>query len=144
MRLHFIGLLVLVQLAGCSGKPYKVAKVSGRVSLDGKPLPRASVTFVPMGTKDNIAPGPTATGLTDAEGRYTLTIDKDTPGTVVHTCRIYITTRTGGGPANDQDGGLPQKRPRDKVPEKYNTRTELAYDVPPGGTDQANFDLKSR
>jgi hypothetical protein len=33
--------------------------------------------------------------------------------------------------------------PKDKVPQRYNTGTELTFDVPPSGTDQANFDLRS-
>jgi hypothetical protein len=44
----------------------------------------------------------------------------------------------------DRDSGPAVKRPKDKVPEKYNQKTELVYDVPLGGTDEANFDLKSR
>jgi hypothetical protein len=147
MRLLFLGPLLLALLAGCGGKPYKVAKVSGRVTLDGKPLAKAYITFVPMATKENIAPGPTAMDITDAEGRYTLTVDKDTPGAVVNKCRIFITTLYGTRPANDEDGGRPQmhlRKLKDRVPEKYNLKTELTFDVPPGGTDQANFNLKSR
>jgi hypothetical protein len=149
MRLCFIIPLVLAFVSGCGGKPYKVAAVSGRVTLDGKPLAKASITFVPMATKENMGPGPTAHALTDADGRYTLGIDKHTGGAVVHKCRIIITTLFLGSDMpvdNNQDGGPPMlvRRPRDKVPEKYNTRTELVFDVPPGGTDQANFELKSR
>src|SRR5262245_63405755 len=92
MRLRVFGPLLLVALCGCNRQPYAVGKISGRVTLDGKPLPKASITFVPMATKENIAPGPTATALTDADGRYTLSVDKDTPGAVVGTCRIFVTT----------------------------------------------------
>jgi hypothetical protein len=144
MRLRFFAALALAVLCGCNSKPYSVATVSGRVTLDGKPLPKASITFVPMATKENIAPGPTATALTDADGRYTLTVDKDTPGAVVGRCRIFVTTRFTDSPPPDRDGGLPMRLPKDKVPEKYNTRTELTFDVPTGGTDHADFDLKSR
>src|SRR5262245_45098991 len=144
MRLQFLCPWLLVVLIGC-GKPYQVAKVSGRVTLDGQPLSKASITFVPMASKENIAPGPTAAAFTDADGRYSLGIDRDTPGAVVHTCRVVITTRFGDAPENDQDGGPPpSRRPKDKVPAKYNTETTLIFDVPPGGTDQANFDLTSR
>jgi hypothetical protein len=131
-------------VSGC-GKPYKVAHVSGRVTLDGQPLAKASITFVPQSTRENIAPGPTAAAFTDADGRFTLGISKDTPGSVVHKCRVYITTLVGDSPPPDQDGGPPtaKKRPKDKVPAKYNTETTLTFEVPPGGTDQANFDLKS-
>ncbi|HOM17497.1 MAG TPA: hypothetical protein PLQ00_09220, partial [Thermoguttaceae bacterium] len=50
-------------LAGCGGSGAKLpplASVSGKVTLDGNPLPRGTVTFIPdesKGTK-----GPTAVG----------------------------------------------------------------------------------
>jgi hypothetical protein len=146
--LRLIVSLTLFIAVGC-GKPYKTAAVSGRVTLDNKPLAKASITFIPMATKENMAPGPTAHALNDDDGRYTLGIDKDTNGAVVHRCRIYITTLYLGAVMpidNDKDGGPPVlvKRPKDKVPERYNARTELIFDVPAGGTDQANFELKSR
>jgi hypothetical protein len=134
--------LLVCLLAGCGGK-YKVTQVSGKVTLDGKPLPKASVTFVPMATKENQAPGPTAQGITDAEGRFQLSVDPNTPGAVVGKCRIYITTLLTDPAPDDRDAGG-AKRVKDKVPEKYNQNTELVYDVPAEGTDSANFDLKSR
>jgi hypothetical protein len=143
MRLRLSAGLVLVAVVGC-GKPYQVAQVSGTVTLDGKPLANASITFAPMATKDNAAPGPTATGLTDANGHYTLIFDKNTPGAVVGKCRIYITSVVSDGTVSDKDGGGPVKRIKDKVPAKYNLNTELTYDVPVGGSDQANFELKSQ
>ena len=65
-------------------------------------------------------------------------------GAVVGKCRVYITTLISESTDADRDVSGPGKRPRDKVPEKYNQKTELVFDVPTGGTDQANFDLKSR
>jgi hypothetical protein len=145
MRLRWIPALLLFGLIGCNSRPYQVAQVSGRVTLDGQPLAKASITFVPMASKENIAPGPTAAAFTDADGRYTVGIDKDTPGSVVHKCRIYITTLIGDSKPDEQDGGPPMlRRRKDKVPGKYNTETTLTFDVPPGGTDKADFDLKSR
>jgi hypothetical protein len=136
--------LALSALIGC-GPPYKVAQISGRVTLDGKPLPKALVTFAPMGTKENHAPGPTAAGGTDEDGRYTVSIDQNRPGAVVGKCRIYITTVLSDPiTVEDRDAGGPRKRIKDRVPEKYNLKTELVFDVPEGGTDQANFDLKSK
>ena len=144
MRQRLLGGLVLVTLFGCGGQPYQVAQVSGKVTLDARPLANASITFAPMATKDNIAPGPTATGLTDAEGRYKLIFDKNTPGAVVGKCRIYITSVVGAGVTEEKDGGPPTKKVKDRVPARYNLNTELTYDVPAGGSEQANFELKSQ
>jgi hypothetical protein len=146
MRRVLVALPVLVVLVGCNSRPYGVAKVSGRVTMDNKPLAKVSITFVPQATKENIAPGPTAAAYTDADGRYTLGIDSETPGAVIGRCRIFITSLIGDGKAQDPNDDRPGPfvRPRDKVPEKYNMKTTLTFDVPPGGTEQANFDLTSR
>jgi hypothetical protein len=144
MRQRLLVGFILVALFGCSGKPYDVAQVSGKVMLDGKPLDKASITFAPMATKENIAPGPTATGITDAEGRYQMIFDKRTPGAVVGMCRVYITSLVSDDTADDRDGGPPVKRVKDRVPAKYNLNTKLTYDVPAGGSDQADFDLYSQ
>lgn len=135
--------IFLVVIAGCGPKTVRVAKVTGRVTLDGKPLPKASVTFVPMASKENLNPGPTAQGMTDAEGRYQLSVDVSTPGAVVGKCRIYITTILSDPAIDERDAGGPVRKVRDKVPAKYNMGTELEFDVPPGGTAEANFDLTS-
>jgi hypothetical protein len=145
MRRCIFVLPIFLALFGCGGR-YKVAQVSGRVTLDGKPLTKASVTFVPLGTKDNQAPGPTAWGPTDSNGRYTLAIDPQRPGTVVGKCRVYI---SGVLPEQsriieDRDTGGVKKLVKDPVPEKYNKSTELVYDVPAEGTDKADFELHSR
>ena len=44
----------------------------------------------------------------------------------------------------DRDAGGIRHLVRDRVPEKYNMRTELVFDVPPEGTDKADFPLSSR
>jgi len=136
--------LLFVLPTGCGPKGPKISQVSGRVTLDGKPLNKASITFAPMATKVNPNPGMTAQAITDDEGRYKLSIDASTPGAVVGTCRIYITTVDPSNPGGeDRDAGGPVRRRVDRVPAKYNMATELTFDVPPEGTDKANFDLTS-
>src|SRR5262249_13969891 len=144
MRQRLLVGLVLVTLFGCGGQPYQVAQVSGKVTLDGKPLANASITFAPMATKENMNPRPTPTGLTDGDVHYKLTFDKSTPGAVVGKCGIYIPSVVAAGVTEEKDGGPPVKKVKDRVPAKYNLNTELTYDVPAGGSDQANFELKSR
>jgi hypothetical protein len=141
--LRGLWLFVLLVLLGCGARAPRVAQVSGRVTLDNQPLPKASVTFVPMASKENENPGPTAQGMTDADGRYQLSVDVSTPGAIVGKCRIYITTILSDPAIDDRDAGGPIRKLRDKVPQKYNQGTELQFEVPAGGTDQANFDLTS-
>jgi hypothetical protein len=146
MRQRFFFLLAIVCVTGCGG--YKVAHVSGKVTMDGKPLTHAVVTFAPMGTKENLNPGPTAGALTDSEGRYTLKIDPKKSGAVVGMCRVYINTSLddrskGGGVGLDAPGPF-RHMAKEKIPAKYSRNTELTYDVPASGTDQADFELKSR
>jgi hypothetical protein len=144
MRLsRLLGLAPLL-LLGCASEPYQVTPVSGKVTLDGKPLSKASVTFVPMASAENQAPGPTAQAITDADGRFQLSIDANTPGAVVGKSRIYITTLLSDPAMDDRDAGGPIRNVRDKVPERYNQKTDLVFEVPADGTDQANFDLRSR
>lgn len=139
----FMAFVLIAVVIGCGPTSHKVAEVSGTVKMDGKPLTGASITFVPIASKGNENPGPTAQGKTNAEGRYKLDVDPSTPGAVVGKCRVYITTLISEPTADDRDAGGVVKI-KDKVPEKYNMKTELTFDVPPGGTKSADFDLKSR
>ena len=142
MRHLLVACCLLPALVGCSREPYRVAPVSGQVTLNGKPLPNAHVHFAPIGSKDH-DPGPTAQGKTDANGRFTLRLDHPPqPGAVVGKCRVFITTAdtdVRGGAQPDAGG----KKTKELVPARYNQETTLIFDVPPEGTDQANFPLKS-
>ncbi|MDA7994250.1 MAG: carboxypeptidase-like regulatory domain-containing protein, partial [Pirellulales bacterium] len=54
--------------SGCSNNPAnypEVADVVGTVTLDGKPLEGASITFAPQS-------GRSSSGVTDSSGRYSL------------------------------------------------------------------------
>jgi hypothetical protein len=140
MRSRIVLLGVLLALPGCGSGP-KFVPVSGTVTLNGKPLPRAAVYFNPIppaGKMDAGAVGSLA--ITDADGRYTLVMSGTggTPGAVVADHRVRITTR------GVVDESAPLGKPTaELVPDKYSgMNSELTFTVPPGGTDAANFDLK--
>jgi hypothetical protein len=127
---------------GCGGQPYQLAAVSGRVTLNGKPLPKAWVYFAPMASKVTSAPGPTSHGLTDADGKFTLRVDANHPGAVVGKNRVFITGRdAGSGAANQPDANVMVVK--DSVPERYNQETTLTFEVHPEGSASANFALTS-
>lgn len=136
MRLLLVPLLMplLLLSTGCSKQ--KIAPVSGRILLNGKPLPKASVTFTPVGTKDNMEPGPSSAGKTDADGRYTLElIGQDGKGAMVGKHKVRIALMSELPTSEDRPEPLGQ------IPLKYNGQTILEFDVPAGGSDAANFDL---
>jgi hypothetical protein len=74
----------LVLLAvGCGG-PGKPVKVEGIVTLDGKPLPGATVTFAPVGG------GRSASGRTDADGSFRLTTFRTDDGALPGEYKVMV------------------------------------------------------
>jgi len=80
-----------------------------------------------------------SSGVTDPSGKYTLkTTDTDRPGAVVAKHSVVINIKP-------ESSELDIPRPPQKgLPAKYNRNSELQFDVQPGGTDKANFDLRSK
>jgi hypothetical protein len=114
---------------GCGGS-LNTAPVSGVITVDGRPLANASVTFAP---EEQTAEAPISNGKTDADGRYTLAVTATgDPGAVLgtHTVRVaYI------GEETNSDIGVPN--PANQVPPH-----QLSFEVK-AGPNEANFDLKS-
>ena len=74
-----IGALLWVVAVGCGkqGETLPVlVPVGGKVTLDGKPLSGATVTFMPTGSTR----GPNCYGYTDKDGRYELKVDEKHKG----------------------------------------------------------------
>lgn len=133
-RLPFAGLFLFA--IGCGGN---IVPVSGRVTLDDKPLANATVIFQPLSDQAN--PGPGSKGKTDSEGKFSLTLTTgNTSGAVVGKHKVSITAYEGG---ERQSSGPDMKPAKSLVPAEYNSKSTLTFDVPPGGSPSANFDLKS-
>jgi hypothetical protein len=83
-----LALAVLCALcAGCSGNPPPaILPAAGIVRIDGKPLNKAAVRFVPVG---DVAPEYIASGVTDEAGRFTLTC-KGQPGACAGENRVLV------------------------------------------------------
>jgi hypothetical protein len=138
--------VLAVTIAGCNSGPYQIAPVSGRVTLDGKPVEKAAVMFQPVATDGNINPGPGSFGITDADGRYTLTligIEKK-PGAAVSLHKVRIENYTEPGDTTD-DRPRKREKPAMPIPNRYN-RIEaiLEFKVQPGGTTGADFELTTK
>jgi hypothetical protein len=137
---HALALIAALALgvAGCGSKS-KYVPVSGTVTLDGHPVPGAGVSFQPAGgAKD---PGPGSIGICDDAGHYVLATVRKDPGAVPGIHAVKIHGPTGAATTNANDVTTVAK---DKFPAKYNDRSELSFQVPPEGTDKADFNLTSK
>ena len=147
-RLHLLAVAGLfAALAGCSGGP-DYAPVSGVVTLDGKPYGKAVVSFQPIGTSENPNPGRGSSAYTDENGRFVLKSDATRDGAVVGKHRVRIMTRGNNVVGQDPVGGSSDETPVnnqvDPIPPEWNSMSDKTFVVPPGGTDQANFDIKTK
>ncbi|MFQ5732782.1 MAG: hypothetical protein ACE5KM_12620 [Planctomycetaceae bacterium] len=118
---RLIGVAVLFATAGCGNDGPMRVPVRGAVWVDGKPLKKGSIHFIPTdGTK-----GPEAAGVIK-DGFYEITEEK---GPVVGTMRVEIYDAVD--PGFDMDDpmqfGKHAKKPlpKGKIPAKYNKKSTL-------------------
>jgi hypothetical protein len=133
MRSASTALFLLAFTVGCGDN---IAQVTGRVTLDNKPLPNATVLFMP--TQANKGAG--SQGKTNENGEFTLRLmTKDLPGAVPGKHKVSI--------AVADDGKIPDSsnpaQVTELVPAEYNVDSTLIFEVPSTGTTAANFDLKT-
>ena len=128
MRCQFlVSALVLVAI-GCGGM--KLVPVSGRVTLDNKPLVNADVIFQPDSLEKN--PGHGSRGKTDDQGQFTLQLTTgNTKGATVGKHKVTITAY-----AETSSGSDPRFRKRIAL-------AESTFEVLEEGTSSADFDLTS-
>lgn len=127
-------------LPGCGDTDYELAPVSGKVTLDGKPLAEAKVSFQPESQSGQPNPGPGSYGTTDADGRYTLrTIEPDADGAVVGQHKVRL---TGKMPPQDPADDTAQVF-KEIIPPQWRDGSQT-FEVLPEGTDKADFVLTSR
>ena len=125
-----------VTAAGC-GPPQadydslNLAEVSGRVTLDGEPLPGAIVRFHNAQNRRRFA-----YGQTDGEGRYSMRFNSEQTGVRPGEKAVVITTADA---VPEMIGGGGEQR----IPARYNRDTELLRTVDPGVTQTFDFDLTS-
>ena len=75
--------------------------------------------------------------MTDERGRYDLMYTRDKRGAMVGEHTVRITTGTTGTDAQGNEVPVPQR-----VPPKYNARSELTAEVKPG-KNKFNFPLEA-
>ena len=136
MRLcrYFVPVLLLLP-AGCGKSNY--APVSGRITMNGKPLANAAVVFSPIPDIGSSSAGPGSGATTDADGRYTLLITGTTTrGAVIGKHKVQVTL------IDDRDSADDSPHKFKQLPPKYSGKnTVLEFEVQRGGSTSADFDL---
>jgi hypothetical protein len=122
-----LGILLSTAATGCGGP--NAASVSGTITLDGKPLPTANVSFYPDGGTS--AP---AYGQSDANGRYSLSTGTDAglaPGKYV---AVVVATKDPPQPYDKTGAEIP---PIPITPHKYSdtNTSDLKVEVKAGGNN---------
>jgi hypothetical protein len=112
--------LVLWMICGCGRSGPETLSVTGTVTLDDKPITGASVMFIPQ------FEGQPAVGVTDDEGKFTLTTGGSTEGALVGKHQVTVTLKEVSGMLVDKDGlsaGVAPGGIQEKwiVPQRYST-----------------------
>lgn len=151
VRFLFPAIAITPFVLGCSGAPPgpTVVPVSGTVTLDGKALSGALVTFQPQQPKVN-----PSVGTTNAEGKYELTHGTSkgaVPGSYTVTVAYYVLP--DGKPFQQQQEGMDieqmvlQGKVVSGLPARYNdaVQTPLKADVSADKPNNAvHFELTSK
>jgi hypothetical protein len=87
--LALVGLAGVVAAAGCGGERRDVIPVSGTVTLDGRPLGGATVTYRPTGD----TPGNGGTAVAGPDGRYAVSGPQGQRGLPPGAYRVSVSLR---------------------------------------------------
>ncbi len=129
-------LLLLPSFVGCNKNPLGRLAVSGRITLDGKPLDKGTIEFRPQAGGASVGSGGVITN-----GAFAIpTLQGLPPGK--YDVRIF-----SGRP---DDSPLPEGVPPgvnrpwiERIPARYNVQTTLVAEVSASGSNTFNFDLKT-
>jgi len=119
-------------LSGC-GENSDRSRVHGKVTLDGRPLPAAVITFTPASETK----GPLVGGQIE-NGSYSL---KGNSGPLPGSYHVLISQSTETGEMfTPFPGEAPTQRMEESIPDRYNSKTILQVDIEKGSNEH-NFEL---
>lgn len=132
---------ILVIAALCVGCGPRTVGVSGKIIVDGEPAENIRVVF--QSASGGMEVAPPAIGLTDKNGEYSLSLaEKKKKGAIPGPYVVFLTWRDPDADENPIEGETVAKESPYKLPPRANSG-ELKFDVPEGGTKEANFEFDS-
>jgi hypothetical protein len=139
VRLLYVLVFAAGLAAGCSGSddlPREV--VSGTVTLDGQPLDDGVIQFTPAGGSGQVSGGTQIQG-----GKYSISRDQGlVPGS--YNVAINAATKSERTKPAQVGAGKAAELPKELIPAKYNSATELKAEVKKGGPNAFTFTLQSK
>jgi len=132
MRIGILSaLLVGSSLVGCGGKSYPpTSPVTGVVTLDGKPVEGANVSFVSNDTK--VQP---ASGTTDKDGKYSLTTFRSGDGAMPGEYKVAVSkyfSEAGQSPYDKPAEPEETVAPKASLEDQYAAYEKAYKDAPKG------------
>lgn len=153
-------------LAGCgSSDNFSNVSISGKVTSGGNPVAGIRVNFTPEPTSKTNSPGPWASGVTNAQGEYSLTDRYKKNGAVAGEHSVMFTyddtdedseegLEDDMEEAKGEDGSkeavaaveqeMAEEKSKQRGRPKINDDYYQKFTVPEGGTTEADFDLPVR
>ncbi len=114
---------------GCSAEtPGNVSRVEGIVTVDGKPIPNALVTFKPKHSGKN------SFGRTDNGGHYSLVYSTELSGAEIGEHDVTISNKPFPG----------TEKPAVLVPTKFGKPGSLTANVAAGTSNEIDFAMNSK
>ncbi|MEZ6055786.1 MAG: carboxypeptidase-like regulatory domain-containing protein [Planctomycetaceae bacterium] len=126
-------------VSGCGGGGAEVPPlgiVSGVVKVDGKPIEGARVEFIPE------AGGRPSSGVTDQDGKYTLSYADGVEGAAIGKHKVSVRTERAAFSPEGGEGVATEAR-LEMLPPEYNDATSLSEEVKAEPT-VINFDLETK
>ena len=131
-REYFVyGLVICLSVGayGCSAEaPGNVSQVEGVVTVDGKPIPNALVTFKPKHSGKN------SFGRTDTGGHYSLVYSSELSGAEIGEHDVTISNKPFPG----------TEKPAVLVPIKFGKPGSLTAKVTAGTSNEIDFAMNSK
>lgn len=111
-----------------------LGKVTGKVTLDGKPVAGANIQFYPA------EGGRASNAVSKDDGSYTLIYKGDYQGAKIGKHIVSVSTREDSEGEPGDEGYKPGRE--EEIPEKYHGESELEFEVK-AGSNEINLDLKT-
>lgn len=122
------------QATGC--RRSDMVPVSGRVTFEGRPVPKAIVRFVPESR-------PMAAAGTDDDGRYGLTTRRPMDGAYIGRHKVIVTPWMPGAGDTSGVAAEPERPDIPKIVRDADS-TPLTVEVTPEGPNQFDFELAKK